>query len=174
MSEIAEGSTKPVFHIDRDTLAKLLAALNEATEWGQVFILDCLARYRPEAKDAEDIVERVSPRLKHVNSAVAMSAVKVIMQYLPLITNEKLEKVLVNEKLPPPLITLLSEGKPEIQYVALRNINLIVQKRPEILAANVKAFFIKVIQLLRRLLPFPPLSAFSFSFSSLKQANFWG
>ena len=41
------------------------------------------------------------------------------------------------KKLPPPLITLLSEQKPEIQYVALRNINLIVQKRPEILSKEV-------------------------------------
>ena len=33
--------------------------------------------------------------------------------------------------------------KPEIQYVALRNINLIVQKKPEILAREVKHFFCK-------------------------------
>ena len=32
------------------------------------------------------------------------------------------------KKLSPPLVTLLS-AEPEIQYVALRNINLIVQKR---------------------------------------------
>ena len=32
------------------------------------------------------------------------------------------------KKLSPPLVTLLST-EPEIQYVALRNINLIVQKR---------------------------------------------
>ncbi len=42
-----------------------------------VFILDCLSKYEPSEKEAEDIVERVSPRLKHANSAVAMSAVKV-------------------------------------------------------------------------------------------------
>jgi vesicle coat complex subunit len=42
-----------------------------------VFILDALAKYEPSAKDAEDIIERVTPRLKHANSAVAMSAVKV-------------------------------------------------------------------------------------------------
>lgn len=34
----------------------------------------------------------------------------------------------VGKKLAPPLVTLLS-SEPEIQYVALRNINLIVQKR---------------------------------------------
>jgi len=32
------------------------------------------------------------------------------------------------KKLAPPMVTLLS-AEPEIQYVALRNINLIVQKR---------------------------------------------
>lgn len=37
----------------------------------------------------------------------------------------------------PPLVTLLS-AEPEIQYVALRNINLIVQRRPGILAHEIK------------------------------------
>lgn len=35
---------------------------------------------------------------------------------------------MLTKKLAPPLVTLLS-AEPEIQYVALRNINLIVQKR---------------------------------------------
>jgi vesicle coat complex subunit len=39
-------------------------------------------------------------------------------------------------------VTLLS-SEPEVQYVALRNINLIVQKRPEILADHIKVFFVK-------------------------------
>ncbi|KAI5413138.1 hypothetical protein KIW84_057663 [Lathyrus oleraceus] len=42
----------------------------------------------------------------------------------------------------PPLVTLLS-AEPEIQYVALRNINLIVQRRPTILAHEIKVFFCK-------------------------------
>lgn len=45
-------------------------------------------------------------------------------------------------KLAPPLVTLLS-AEPEIQYVALRNINLIVQKRPDILKQEMKVFFVK-------------------------------
>ena len=143
LQEISEASAKDVFNIDNVMLGKLLAALNECTEWGQVFILDALAKYEPSAKDAEDIIERVTPRLKHANSAVAMSAVKVIMQYLSYIKNPKLEQLLITEKLPPPLITLLSEQKSEIQYVALRNINLIVQKKPDILSSGVKHFFVK-------------------------------
>lgn len=43
----------------------------------------------------------------------------------------------VIRKLAPPLVTLLS-AEPEIQYVALRNINLIVQKRRDILKQEIK------------------------------------
>jgi len=143
LAEISESSNKDQFQISSSTLQKLLAALNECTEWGQVFLLDCLAQYQPSPKEAENIIERVGPRLQHANSAVAMSAIKVIMKYLSIIKNPELEKSVIMTKLPPPLITLLSEHKPEIQYVALRNINLIVQKRPEILAREVKHFFCK-------------------------------
>jgi hypothetical protein len=40
------------------------------------------------------------------------------------------------------LVTLLS-SEAEVQYVALRNINLIVQKKPEILKHEIKVFFVK-------------------------------
>lgn len=39
-------------------------------------------------------------------------------------------------------VTLLSSG-PEVQYVALRNILLIIQRRPAILANDVRVFFCK-------------------------------
>lgn len=48
------------------------------------------------------------------------------------------------KKLAPPLVTLLS-AEPELQYVALRNINLIVQKRPEILKHEMKVFFVNTM-----------------------------
>lgn len=141
--EISEASNKDVFQMNADMLAKLLSALDACTEWGQVSILDCLAKYSPSAQEAEDIVERVAPRLKHANAAVAMSAIKVITRYLAFIKNPQLEELLLLNKLPPPLITLLSDRRPEIQYVALRNIRLIVQKFPQILSNHVKHFFCK-------------------------------
>lgn len=46
--------------------------------WGQVFILDALSKYKAaDAREAENIVERVTPRLQHANCAVVLSAVKV-------------------------------------------------------------------------------------------------
>eukprot|EP00741_Cyanophora_paradoxa_P012078 tig00020592_g11671.t1 len=143
LAEIAEtSSSQDVLKITPGILQKLLAALNECTEWGQVFILDSLASYTPaDEKEAEGIIERVTPRLQHANSAVVLSAVKVIMQYMDIIQSEDTVKMLT-KKLSPPLVTLLST-EPEVQYVALRNINLIVQKRPGILSHDVKVFFCK-------------------------------
>lgn len=144
LSEIAETSGKDVMKISASVLQKLLAALNECTEWGQVFILDSLAKYTPaDGREAEGIIERVTPRLQHANSAVVMSAVKVILSYMELMGSQNSDAIrALTRKLAPPLVTLLN-SEPEIQYVALRNINLIVQKRPHILENEIKIFYAK-------------------------------
>ncbi|KAF5734806.1 hypothetical protein HS088_TW15G00299 [Tripterygium wilfordii] len=142
LAEIQENSTRPIFEITSHTLSKLLTALNECTEWGQVFILDALSRYKAaDPREAENIVERVTPRLQHANCAVVLSAVKMILQQMELIASTDVVRNLC-KKMAPPLVTLLS-AEPEIQYVALRNINLIVQRRPTILAHEIKVFFCK-------------------------------
>lgn len=143
LSEIAETSGRDVMKITASVLQKLLAALNECTEWGQVFILDSLAKYSPaDGREAEGIIERVTPRLQHANSAVVMSAVKVILSYMDSLGGASDAIRNLTRKLAPPLVTLLN-SEPEIQYVALRNINLIVQKRPAILENEIKVFFCK-------------------------------
>lgn len=142
LSEISENSGKDVMMVTANVLQKLLAALNECTEWGQVFILDSLSQYSPQdSREAEGIIERVSPRLQHANSAVVMSAVKVILRYMDEVNNQEVIRT-ISKKLAPPLVTLLN-SEPEIQYVALRNINLIVLKRPRILEHEIKVFFCK-------------------------------
>ena len=43
-----------------------------------MFILDALSAYTPkDGKEAEETIERVTPRLQHANCAVVLSAVKV-------------------------------------------------------------------------------------------------
>jgi AP-1 complex subunit beta-1 len=141
LSEIAESSGKDVLVITPPVLQKLLAALNECTEWGQVFILDSLSRYSPaDGREAEGIIDRVAPRLQHANSAVVMAAARVILRFLDDVSAETAKAL--SRKLAPPLVTMLN-AEPEIQYVALRNINLIVQRRPRILEHEIKVFFCK-------------------------------
>ncbi|KAF3631228.1 hypothetical protein FXO38_17958 [Capsicum annuum] len=65
LAEIQESSIRPIFEITSHTLSKLLIALNKCTEWGQVFILDALFKYKAiDAREAENIMERVISRLQ--------------------------------------------------------------------------------------------------------------
>ncbi|AFR94503.2 clathrin binding protein [Cryptococcus neoformans C23] len=131
-----------LFIIDPPTLTKLLVALNECSEWGRIAILTTLARYRTnDEKESEHICERVMPQFQHVNAAVVLGAVKVIMIHMKNVTREDLLKSLTR-KMAPPLVTLIS-SPPEVQWVALRNINLLLQKRPDILANEMRVFFCK-------------------------------
>ena len=141
--DASAGDPKRIFQLNANNVYKLLAALNECTEWGQVFILDSLASYVAlDEADAKSVVERVTPRLQHANCAVVLSAVKVIMSQMRSITSSPETTRALVRKLAPPLVTLLG-AECEIQYVALRNINLIVQKYPEMLTGEIKVFFCK-------------------------------
>ncbi len=142
LAEINQSSARrDVFVLNGMVLIKLLAALNECTEWGQVCIMDSLATYQPaDVREASEIVERVLPRLQHANPGVLLSAIRVLMIYAAFLPPAEAEKVW--RKTTPPLVTLLS-GAPEIQYIALRNISLILQKQPTVLAQEIRVFFIK-------------------------------
>ena len=134
--------TSGVFQLTPSTLHKLLKALDECTEWGQVLILDAIARYKPEKyQEAEGTIDRVVPRLSHGNCAVVMSAIRVILQFLSHARDKDFIKQTCR-KLSPPIVTLMS-GPPEVQYVTLRNISIIVQKRPKILENQFRVFFCK-------------------------------
>ncbi|KAF9129810.1 beta-adaptin [Mortierella sp. 14UC] len=143
LAEMQESSaTKDVFVVNVAIMNKMLAALNECTEWGQIAVLTSLAEYKPvDSKEAENVCERVIPRLQHANGSVVLSAIRVIMIFMRYIRSEEFIKGLI-KKMSPPLVTLLASA-PEVQYVALRNINLILQKRPDILQNDVRVFFCK-------------------------------
>ena len=63
------------------------------------------------------------------------------MIHMRKVRREELVKQLVR-KMAPPLVTLLS-SPPEVQWVALRNINLLLQKRSDILSNEMRVFFCK-------------------------------
>jgi vesicle coat complex subunit len=104
LAEITEASVqKNIFEINSVLLTKLLAALNDCTEWGQVFILTSIATYRPKtASEGADIIERVTPRLQHINASVVLAAVKVLMIFLDYNLSPELNATIIR-KLSPPL-----------------------------------------------------------------------
>lgn len=94
-----------------------------------------------DTSEAAFLAERITPRLSHTNSAVVLTCIRVVLYLMNYIDSEKTIAVLCS-KLSPPLVTLLSKG-PEIQYLALRNALLILQRRPEVLRNDIRVFFCK-------------------------------
>ncbi|KAI9061876.1 Adaptor protein complex beta subunit [Trametes sanguinea] len=142
VAAVTAGAPKDQFAITTDIVNKLLVALNECSEWGRVAILNALSRYEAEdSGESEHICERVVPQFQHANASVVLSAIKVVMIHMRGIHTENVQKTLIR-KMAPPLVTLLS-NPPEVQWVALRNINLLLQKRPDILSNEMRVFFCK-------------------------------
>lgn len=140
--EIGEAAPETrALQITPNTLKKLLMALNECTEWGRVTLLTTLADYKAQdVKESEHICERVAPQFQHVNSSVVLAAVKAVLLHMRYVGEEQAKTYL--KKMAPPLVTLVA-SPPEVQYVALRNIDLILQKQPNILSKELRVFFCK-------------------------------
>lgn len=132
--------------LNDEIFVRLVVILSDCTEWGQVFIMDTLADYEGSSlNDIEKMIEIVIPKLQHANQAVVMSAIHLLVlqglesKVLP--ENHQLRTVILR-KLSSPLISILSPPNPsEIQYAALRNVNLLVQEYPKLFGTEINAFF---------------------------------
>jgi vesicle coat complex subunit len=138
--EISKVAGKNYIKANKETIGKLLVALNETNEWGQIYILETILQYKPKSdEEAQECIERITPRLQHANPAVVLGATKNILHFLQYV-DLKGNKETILKKLSAPLITLLS-AEPEIQYIALCNILLILEQIPNVFEKNVKMFF---------------------------------
>jgi AP-2 complex subunit beta-1 len=140
--DIWERSETIKLTIDYNNASKIVQILPDCSEWGQTYILEALMCYVPQdSSDASLLAERIAPRLSHSNSAVVLTSIRVILYLINYISDQKQVSSLC-KKLSPPLVTLLSKG-PEVQYLALRNALLILQRRPEVLRNDIRVFFCK-------------------------------
>ena len=142
LNEITLLSGANQLKLKSKNLSHILDSLSKASEWGQVSILDALILYNPrKASHAEEVIEGVLPRLSHANPGVVMSAIKVILKFMDQIDN--IDKVRnYCKKLSNSLMSVLM-SYPEIQYVLLRSLHAIVQKRPMLLDKDFKYFFVQ-------------------------------
>ncbi|KAL0227700.1 hypothetical protein RCL1_003843 [Eukaryota sp. TZLM3-RCL] len=141
LAEIAASHPDPssVLTLTPSLVMSLLSAMDSCTEWGQIALLDVMSAYVP-IDEASVLCERLLPRLQHRNSALVLATVKLILKWS--IHLNKNELSFFENKLTPSLVSLMS-GSHEIQYVALRSIQLIVVKSPHLLSSHYKPFFCK-------------------------------
>ncbi|MCJ1308232.1 hypothetical protein MMC25_001885 [Agyrium rufum] len=140
--DIWERSETIKLTIDYASASKIVQILPDCSEWNQTYILEALMSYVPQdTSEALLLAERIAPRLSHSNSAVVLTSIRVVLYLMNYIADQKQISSLCR-KLSPPLVTLLAKG-PEVQYLALRNALLILQRRPEVLKNDIRVFFCK-------------------------------
>ena len=73
LKDISETSESDPIRVNSKLLNRLLVCLDECSEWGQITILDVIAKYVPKDEaEAMLIVDKTVPRLQHVNTAVVL------------------------------------------------------------------------------------------------------
>ena len=145
LSEISLLSGNDYLELNSKLLKKILLALNDANEWGQIYILDALMNYKKtKPQKSEMIIEAAIPLFNHINPAVIMSAIKVVLKYLDYIEDEKKVQN-YSKKLSLCLISLM-DSVPEMRYLLLRAMHCIIQKRHYLFDKDFKSFFIKAYE----------------------------
>lgn len=121
---ITETSHHMEFVIDFPTSLRLAHMLSDCPEFSQVSILKALCQFVPQThEEAEKVADCIVPGLRHTNAAVAMGTTRALLMlshYSPILHHVVLEQIFA------PLLSQLNRP-PEIQYVVLRNILLILQ-----------------------------------------------
>ena len=89
LSEIEKTKGEKLIETDAVFVKKIVDSLPECSEWGQVSILEilCIMDIK-DLKSAEYIVDRVLSRLSHINPAVIVAAIKVILKYSLVLNNQ--------------------------------------------------------------------------------------
>jgi AP-1 complex subunit beta-1 len=138
--EISTTKGEDIVRINWKKCKHLMNALHDNNEWCQINLLEGISRYNPtNQEEIFEMIERVLPFVSHSNSGVVLTAVKILIKLLDSVESPDTIRT-VCKKITPSLVTLLS-AEPEIQYVALKNINILIQKRPIIFEKDIRMFF---------------------------------
>jgi len=127
---------------DIEEVTRVFRDSEAVSGWQRAAILDAFGAQRPHsASEARTMVNRVIQDLNHSNSAVVLSAAKILLNQVPHLNDPSMQSMLL-EKMRRPLLTIATTSKRNLEYVAMRIIKLIMQKYPGLLHPDdVQVFF---------------------------------
>lgn len=138
---ITETSSTLNLKINKDHSLALVRNVSLANEWHQVYLLNAVMLYVPEkCSDALEVLQTVLPCLQHENLAVVLNAVKVVMYLANYIETPDLVAQGLSKRLGSVVVALLSKP-PEIQFLVLRNVILLLLGRKYLISVDVLLFF---------------------------------
>jgi len=139
----ASGKLSTVVRVKKQWVPNLLSVLPDCTEWGQVYVLEALATYLPDADEVDSLLERVKARTQHASSAVVLAAVKCIANWChKRYCNNPEVLAPFLQRITNALLTLAASNPPT-QFVVLRNVQLLLNLFPSLLGNNLDSFYIR-------------------------------
>lgn len=138
LNDITEKSDDLKLTINRSHALNLVELLPRCDEWSQASILNALLNFIPTShEDAFVLIDKAIAQLQHANSAVVLNAFKLLLYLLNFV--DVIEDY-IPKKLSNSLSSLLSKP-PEIQFLILRNVILLILSKPKLIPFDVTVFF---------------------------------
>ncbi|WFD22889.1 hypothetical protein MEQU1_001566 [Malassezia equina] len=138
--DISEHSKLTRLVLNFKTANKLAMDMDRFTEWGQVYVLELLLFCTPQTtQESLLLADGVVTRLSHTSPSVVFTAANVLVYLMNYVASAERREAIC-ARISESVVQKLSLS-PEILFVALRNIQLLVQRRPQLLRHHVRKFF---------------------------------
>ncbi len=112
--------------VTQSIIMALLNRIGEFSEWGLNTILDLVARYRPASEDeVYAVMNLLDPVLRTANSGSVLATMKAFI-HLTSSMPELHPQIIARSK--PPMLTLITGGHPEAQYMTLKHLQNILHQ----------------------------------------------
>ncbi|GMM35251.1 Apl1 protein [Saccharomycopsis crataegensis] len=138
---IIETSPEMKLSIDEENVSSLVSLLPKASEFSQAYLLNAILSYVPQSnQESIDLISDLLPYLQHANIAVAINALKVIIYLSNYVKAPQDSISVLPQRLGNSLVSLLAKS-PEIQFLVLRNVILLLLSKPNLIKLDVTMFF---------------------------------
>jgi len=126
---------------NKSIIIRLLQRIKEFNEWSQCLILDVISEFKPNSDDERfEIMNFLDERLSHGNSSVVLATVKVFLN----VTQDRpeLQKQVV-QRVRSPLISLMTGSSPEVAFVLMKHIILLIKLVPGAFDDEYTSFYVR-------------------------------
>lgn len=138
---VTEAGPQLGLTIDVNHLLTLARGLVGASEWRQCYVLDALMAFVPQTEqDAVAVMEAVLPGLVHANLAVVLHTVKVVVYLSNYVAAVERAFPTLARRVGAALMLLLNR-RPEVQFLVLRNVILLLLGKHYLVDVPVEQFF---------------------------------
>ena len=143
LEDIMSKSEDGGMAINRAIMLHLLNRIHEFSEFGVIALLQLVPRYRP-ANDDEmyQIMNLLDPVFRTNNAGAVMAIIRAFLSLADQTSNEGMLRQIV-ERVKAPMLTLSTGGSPELTYMLLRHVDVLITTCPGVFDDEYRQFYVR-------------------------------